>query len=73
MNWLGEEGIPFSMIFTKSDKLKSTVVGAKVESYQNKMLEFWEELPQSFVTSSLKKEGKEELLRFIENLNASFK
>ena len=71
MNWLGEKGLPFSIIFTKADKLKPNVIAQNIELYQSKMLEYWEEMPQYFVTSSSKKAlGKEELLSFIEQTNS---
>jgi len=71
MNWLGAKSIPFSIIFTKSDKLKPTQIETKVQSYEQRMLEYWEEMPIHFVTSSLKKSGKEEVLLYIEQLNQS--
>ena len=69
MNWLGEKGLPFSIIFTKADKLKPNTITQNIELYQSKMLEFWEEMPQHFVTSSSKSIGKEELLNFIGQTN----
>ena len=70
MNWLGEKGLPFSIIFTKADKLKPNTITQNIELYQSKMLEFWAEIPQYFVTSSSKSIGKEELLSFIEQTNS---
>lgn len=69
MNWLGEKGLPFSIIFTKADKLKPNAIAQYIELYQSKMLEYWEEIPQYFVTSSSKSIGKDELLSFIEQTN----
>lgn len=69
MEWLGLSGIPFSIIFTKMDKLKRTEIDAKLAKYQNKMLETWEELPQMFETSAEKNLGREDLLHYIEALN----
>lgn len=69
MNWLGEKGLPFSIIFTKADKLKPNAIAQYIELYQSKMLEYWEEMPQYFVTSSSKSIGKDELLSFIEQTN----
>lgn len=69
MQWMGENEIPFSIIFTKADKLKPKAIERHVEDYSNVMLEFWEEMPQYFVTSSSKHIGKEELLEFIDATN----
>lgn len=69
MNWLGEKGLPFSIIFTKADKLKPNAITQNIKLYQSKMLEYWEEMPQYFITSSSKSIGKEELLSFIEQTN----
>ena len=69
MNWLGEKGLPFSIIFTKADKLKPNPITQNIKLYQSKMLESWEEMPQYFITSSSKSIGKEELLSFIEQTN----
>ncbi|HET8808817.1 MAG TPA: ribosome biogenesis GTP-binding protein YihA/YsxC [Flavobacteriaceae bacterium] len=71
MQWLGENGVPFGMIFTKADKLKPKALEKNLADYQQKMLEFWEELPPHFVTSSTDGTGKEELLGYIEGLNSS--
>lgn len=69
MEWLGLSGIPFSIIFTKMDKLKRSEIDAKLSKYQNKMLETWEELPQMFETSAEKDLGREDVLQYIEVLN----
>jgi GTP-binding protein len=69
MNWLGEKGLPFSIIFTKADKLKPNAITKNIKLYQSKMLEYWEEMPQYFITSSSKSIGKEDLLSFIEQTN----
>jgi len=66
---LGNEGIPFAIIFTKSDKLGREKIKKQVEIYKQRLLEDWEELPQIFITSSEKKEGKEEILEFISVTN----
>ena len=71
MEWLGECGIPFSMVFTKIDKLKTTrKVEANIDSYRSKMLERWEELPPQFVTSAESGDGMEELYSYIQELNS---
>ena len=68
MTWLGENGIPFSIVFTKADKLSATQLRQNVDSYMNSLLETWEELPPYFVTSSEKKQGREPLLNYIEGI-----
>ncbi len=65
MEMLGENGIPFGIIFTKFDKLNAVQRKKNIETYQNRLLEQWEELPPMFKTSSEKRTGKEELLAFI--------
>jgi len=72
MNWLGENKIPFSMIFTKADKLKPAARERNIKNYTQKMLETqWEELPPIFITSSLHKTGGEGILEYIHFLNKS--
>lgn len=66
MNWLGENGIPFVMVFTKADKLGKLAVEKNLETYREEMLKGWEELPNIFVTSAEKGNGRDELLGFIE-------
>jgi len=70
MQWLGESSVPFSIVFTKADKLKSGGADRNVEIYKNEMLQTWEELPDIYVTSAEKKTGTEEILKFIEKTNA---
>ena len=73
MEWLGMNQVPFSIVFTKADKLKPMAVEEKVENYLQKMLsENWEEVPQYFITSSLKHIGRDELLSYIEEINRDF-
>lgn len=69
MQWLGENQLPFSIVFTKADKLKPAEIKDKVEAYTNQLLETWEELPKYFVTSSTKEMGRDELLNYIEDTN----
>ncbi len=69
MEWLGISGIPFSIVFTKIDKLSQKQLGEKLKAYKEKLLETWEELPPIFVTSSEKRKGREELLEYIEEIN----
>src|SRR5690554_1478567 len=65
MEWLGENGVPFSIVFTKADKISSARLKTNVEEYKAKLLESWEELPPVFVTSSEKKQGGEDILSYI--------
>jgi len=69
MSFLGENGIPFAIIFTKTDKLGKTTVQNKISKYKESLLEFWEELPPYFITSSVDKTGKQEVLNYIEDIN----
>jgi len=69
MSFLGENGIPFAIIFTKTDKLGKTTVRNKISKYKESLLEFWEELPPYFITSSVDKTGKQEVLNYIEDIN----
>lgn len=66
MNWCGEKGIPFSMVFTKIDKLSSTALQKNLAKYKKEMLKYWEELPPVFTTSSESGFGKEPILNYIE-------
>ena len=70
MRWLGEHGIPFSIVFTKADKLRPKAIEDHVESYKNTLLETWEEFPNYFITSSTNYDGKEALLNYIDSINA---
>lgn len=72
MNWLGMSGIPFTMVFTKADKLKKNEADRNLSRYGEKMLETWEELPMQYLTSAEKGTGREELLSYIEALNSDF-
>lgn len=67
MGFLGENGVPFSIVFTKADKLSGAQLKRGLQTYRETLLEQWEELPPMFVTSSEKGAGKDELLTFIEN------
>ena len=69
MEWLGENGVPFSIIFTKADKLKGGKINSNIRHYLEKLHEQWEELPPYFVTSSENRMGREELLNYIEQIN----
>ena len=71
INWLGENGVPFALVFTKGDKLGKVRLRENVEAYKARLLEEWEELPPVFVTSSETGLGGEELTEYIENLTIS--
>ncbi len=73
MEWLGENGIPFCIVFTKTDKLSRTRCAENIQSYKTALMEVWEELPMMFETSSEKKLGKTELLDYIESVNKSLR
>ena len=70
IEWCGENGVPFSIVFTKADKLKPNAVLTNVENYRNELLKTWEDLPEIYVTSAEKKEGGDEILKFIGETNA---
>ena len=73
MEWLGENGIPFCIIFTKADKLKPNAIEKNVNSYITELLNgVWEEAPKYFITSSSKGYGRDDVLDFIENINIDF-
>jgi len=72
MEELGVNGVAFSMVFTKTDKLSRTAMTKNINFYKKKMLENWDELPPIFITSSETKLGKEELLQYIEDINKVF-
>lgn len=69
MEWLGENGVPFAIVFTKLDKLKAGEKKKNINAYCNALLEKWEELPRIFATSSEDRRGRDELLGYIEELN----
>jgi GTP-binding protein len=72
INTLAKWQVPFSLVFTKADKENQRVVSANVKSFLNKMRESWQFLPQHFVTSAVKKMGRDKLLNFIDEMNAEF-
>ena len=70
IEWLGENGVPFAIVFTKADKLKSERQAKdNVQRYLNELKKQWEELPPHFITSSEKRIGRDELLGYIEQIN----
>ena len=66
INWLGQSGIPFSIVFTKADKISNAKVNDNVKAYVEKLEESWEVVPPYFVSSSVKRTGKEEILDYID-------
>ncbi len=71
IEWLGENGVPFSIVFTKADKLTKTALNTNIENYKARLKEDWEQLPPIFITSSQTRDGREEILNYIEQINAS--
>jgi len=72
MKQMGEEGIPFVMVFTKSDKISQTQIIKNINKYKEEMLKYWESLPEIFMTSSEKQIGTNDILNFIEKYNKGF-
>lgn len=68
INWLGEMGVPFSIVFTKVDKLSKSACNRNISAYKKHLLQSWESLPPMFITSSENKTGREELLAYIEEI-----
>lgn len=73
MEWLGENGIPFALVFTKTDKLSRSKCVENINRYKEELLKTWEELPPVFETSSEKKLGRTEILDYIESINKSLR
>lgn len=73
MRFLGENNIPFCIVFTKADKLGSSKLNKQITSYKKQLLKYWESLPTSFITSSKIKLGRKEFLEFIDHINQDFK
>lgn len=71
MEWLGVSGVPFAIIFTKTDKLNSKDLESKLEHYKKRLLQTWEELPPMFSTSATKKQGRDEIMNYIHKINQS--
>ncbi len=72
MQWLGEKGLPFVILFTKTDKQSNTRTQNLIKQYQEKMLEFWEEMPLFFATSAITKTGRDEVVSYIEELSTTW-
>lgn len=68
INWLGEKGIPFSLIFTKADKQSKNKTQSSIAHYKRVLKKYWSELPMSFITSSTTQEGREEVLNYIDEI-----
>lgn len=73
MEWLGENGIPFSILFTKIDKISKGKLADNLGIFRNKLFETWEELPPLFVSSAEKKDGREDILGYINQINQTLK
>ncbi len=72
MRWLAIEEIPFVIVFTKKDKLNQNALNQNIKQYKEHLLNTWNKLPDIFITSAEKKEGLEEIKKFISNLNSQF-
>lgn len=73
MEWLGVNGIPFSIVFTKADKLTSNALAKIQKGYKKEMLKKWESMPPTFITSATSSLGKEKLVKYIEDINPHFR
>ena len=73
LSWLGKNGVPFVLCFTKTDKLSSSQLQKSLKTYKNELLKQWESLPQIFMTSTTANRGKEEILGFIDDTNKLLK
>ena len=73
IEWLGQSGVPFAIVFTKADKLSVAKARENVEAYKKVLGETWEELPPIFVTSAEKKQGREDVLAYIDQINKLLK
>ena len=71
IEWLGEGGIPFALVFTKADKLSRGKLAANIAAYKERLLQQWEELPPLFITSAEARLGRDELLSYIYGINKS--
>ena len=69
IQWLGENGVPFAIVFTKADKLSYSKLNSNIKNYLSKLQEEWETLPPHFITSSENKLGREEVLGYIDSIN----
>jgi GTP-binding protein len=73
LSFLGEQGIPFALIFTKTDKISSNKVQSGIAAFKKAMLEQWEEIPEIFISSAITKAGRDEILTYIKKVMVSVK
>ena len=73
IDWLGQSGVPFAIVFTKTDKLSGGKASQNIANYKKKLQETWEELPPMFLTSSESRQGRDELLDYIDSINQQLK
>jgi GTP-binding protein len=73
VNWLGAHQIPFALVFTKTDKVSSSVLQANMDAFSAEMMNTWEELPQMFTSSAVTRTGREDILRYVEEINKNTK
>ena len=73
MQWLGENGVPFSIVFTKLDKLTRGAAAKAIDAYKRELLSSWEELPPIFLTSSEDDRGRDDVLDYIAQINTELK
>lgn len=73
IQWLGESSVPFAIVFTKADKLSASKVSVNVETFKKTLLETWEELPPMFLTSAEKRQGRDDVLNYIDSINKELK
>ncbi len=71
INWVGKKGIPFSILFTKADKLTKNQLASNMATYKKELLKYWDELPTNFITSAVQKTGRNEILDFIDEINSA--
>lgn len=72
VNWLGVSGIPFSLIFTKTDKVSGSILNENIEAFKQEMLKTWEEIPPIFTSSVITRTGREDILNYIEEVCENF-
>lgn len=73
INWLGQNRVPFALIFTKTDKINSATLQNNISIYKKEMLNYWEELPKIFTCSAVTRTGRESILEYIQEINANSK
>lgn len=69
INWLGEHGVPFVLVYTKTDRMNTRTLETNLKEFRDTMLEYWTHLPAEFITSSRNQDGREEILEFITTTN----